>query len=790
MKLLERFRKKKLTEKVGDGPAVEIENKYYLCFPTLEGEPTFELKDSLTIGSEVGDIILEDEAISPRHCTVTHNQDVISIMDHNSTTGTFIGKKELGAGRMYILQENDKVKLGDIPMELLLEEVEVPLKFNSMPESMPEQTADLPAMDALQTQNIQLDQDRMDEIPAHQGLELEQTDLMQNVESEPELEVEEGVLDLTRAEALDNEEEAFKVEINPTSINKTKSSLRIKNAEPAPEASSALIRILGLLCDVLIVLITYNLLSPYDAFTMFLTDFPLMIWGWISPYYQADLAPMVEQFLTDYPAVREMLKDFTSHLDDYIVGAQLLFVFAMLRIVTTLIFGVSLGQALVGIRAYGNMALKRILGGLREFIGIFTLPFIIFDLATIFNIRSFKEIVTFSRITTPYLGRSIIASIVVLPVLMITYLLSPMFQGLEFREPYVVISSGFKPAKKVELDASYMTSEYMQLSVSLDEKLKLYPSFEFSKKGNRTLFHPSLILRDVEKGKTYELSKKKKFDLKKLISIAFGINPLAKLNYPELAKYLYDVSSTNKNFTRQNMNKLEFAQEFKNLMITSMELGPAKVVDHILEHGPLMKGFVDFRDSLYQMLGGNIKGVEIHQLGDSYFAFFEMNAPRGFEFKFIPLVAEDGAIYSITTDERGFTTKAIQKILSKSIWSEVKNADEDRVNYLRFIDKISSEQTTTKIDSMNDSSLNMLQNMLQKFYQKMFTDIQQSLENDPEGIKIWEQSLIRTLKVLDAAKLKEEDSLSPWSKFYQNISDVLQALREKDLEFFNLNKKV
>lgn len=786
MKFFERFKKKKPTIKVGENPSSEIssptssptssqiESKYYISFPSLDGEPTFELSDKLSIGSEVGDVVLEDESISPRHCTITHNQDVICLMDHNSSTGTFIGKKELGPGRMYILQDKDKIKLGDLPMEVFHEEVEVPLTagqnaaLNQM--SPVDQTADLPVINSMET--------LVEEAPEVEIPDLELAPIESNEANEANEASDEEVLDLTQEGALESAGQVFEPE-GEVNVKKSKIRLPFGGGEPAPESSSALVRLLGLLCDVLIVLIVHMLLSPFKAFEMFVTDFPLMIWSGIAPFYEAQIAPVVKQFIADYPAVGEMLKDFNQQLDDYIVVAHMLFLFVMLRVVTTLIFGVSLGQILVGIRAYGNVVLKRLLGAVRELIGIFTMPFIIFDLGTIFNIRSFKEIITFTRITTPFLGRSIIASVVVLPLLIILYLVSPLFQGLEFRMPSPVVSSAFKPAKKISVDKNYQTSEYMQLTLSLDEQIKVYPNFQFEKKGSKTIYHPSLLLDIRKNGKVYEFSKKKKFDLKKLIRIAFGFNPMAKMNYPHLSKYLYDVSSNNKNFKQQRLDKLAFAEEFKSLMITSMELAPDKLIDHIVTHGPLIKGYVDFRDSLYQMLGGNIKGVELQQLGDNYFVFFDIDTGKDFEFKFIPLIAKEGSIYSISTSSRGLTTKTIKKLFEQSIWSVVENKDENPVNYFRFIDSMSSKENTSE---------EKLVSFLQGIYQRIYADIKLTIEGQIDT-KQWEQSLIRTLKVLDETKLKQEKNQAVWSKFYQNLSDALQALKEKDLQFFSIESK-
>ena len=135
-KLLNR---KKSTDIVGavDEQARNLSNMQiatYITVPKLDGEPSAKLDRKVTIGHQIGDLILDDDSISNRHCTFYINQGVVSLMDHSSESGTFINKKRIKPGKVFILNDKDKLKIGTI--EIKLKELEIPV---DIPKSQPVQ---------------------------------------------------------------------------------------------------------------------------------------------------------------------------------------------------------------------------------------------------------------------------------------------------------------------------------------------------------------------------------------------------------------------------------------------------------------------------------------------------------------------------------------------------------------------------------------------------------------------------------------------------------------------------
>jgi pSer/pThr/pTyr-binding forkhead associated (FHA) protein len=58
-------------------------------------------ENPLTIGrSPSCSVVLEDSAISRKHCSVVYTPDGLSVTDHNSTNGTFFGEDRIAGTRL------------------------------------------------------------------------------------------------------------------------------------------------------------------------------------------------------------------------------------------------------------------------------------------------------------------------------------------------------------------------------------------------------------------------------------------------------------------------------------------------------------------------------------------------------------------------------------------------------------------------------------------------------------------------------------------------------------------
>jgi len=71
----------------------------------------YPVYNNTTIGRKKAEIILDDERVSGTHAKITLEKNAYSIWDFGSSNGTFVNGKRIREAT--ILQENDKIKIGD-----------------------------------------------------------------------------------------------------------------------------------------------------------------------------------------------------------------------------------------------------------------------------------------------------------------------------------------------------------------------------------------------------------------------------------------------------------------------------------------------------------------------------------------------------------------------------------------------------------------------------------------------------------------------------------------------------
>jgi len=110
----------------------EVPPNLKIYLEILEGTEAgakFELRKlSTSIGRKDCDIVLSDQAVSGKHCTIEVSRENITLYDHNSTNGTFVnGERVSGCP----LQNLDEIKIGE--SKLLLSIVSDPYALYEEP---------------------------------------------------------------------------------------------------------------------------------------------------------------------------------------------------------------------------------------------------------------------------------------------------------------------------------------------------------------------------------------------------------------------------------------------------------------------------------------------------------------------------------------------------------------------------------------------------------------------------------------------------------------------------------
>src|SRR5690348_8036699 len=72
---------------------------------------------SITLGRLKGcDVVVDDEAASRRHCTITAREDAVVVADLQSANGTFVNEKRINTVE---LNKSDKIRIGSTVIELV-----------------------------------------------------------------------------------------------------------------------------------------------------------------------------------------------------------------------------------------------------------------------------------------------------------------------------------------------------------------------------------------------------------------------------------------------------------------------------------------------------------------------------------------------------------------------------------------------------------------------------------------------------------------------------------------------
>lgn len=738
--------------------------KYYLEFPGLDGSPTFLLEGSLSIGSESGDIVLEEEGIAPSHCSVNLNQDVLSIVDHGSTEGTFVNKKRVSPGKMILLSFKDKLRVGNIDFRIDIRDVaDVPPELES------------PVISAF------LANQGEDDPPPAPGTEVSTPEVPSSG-----LTLEDGELRLggfeekTGAMAVDkllleSQAASSEVVVPPLPSRTSGKKMSFKTKGVVTEASNGFLRVLGFLADVLLVGVLHESLSGEPAVKEMLAQLPKTASEIFSPLFNEYAKPQLETLYQSLPALKNA-QDFalSFYKEEHIVFVQFALVLILWRFVTPLIFGATLGQCLVGIRGKGSFLMKRILSPLREFIGLLTLPlFWIFDFPTLFSKRSLKEVLSFTHLETPSSLIAILSIALFIPVLVIGLLTGPLWRGMEIPEPMP-----FKSLEKIELgvfDASDIDaySGYFKLGIPAKQAAYILPQFKFTQKKGRKSLEPFFVLGKDAKTRI-EVKILKQLSLVDFLGAFSKANPMTELNYPEIAKLVHDASNTNKNFKDVSFPEEALAHDMRKLMMWSMgmlDFDPEKIIGFLKDNGPFVGAFVEFRNKLLSVMGEGAKSFEMRQIGNAIQIVADYSAGNKVIKRLLPLNGKETKVYEIAYP-KGADTAMIELMAYNP-----RNKMAQRTPLVKFVDALTPGRQGQDVEELFQATAqayyDLAKSALLEDNQALYNDLTHSLQG----------ALDILMNNSNALGLPERAS----NKLTQNLSDLSQALRERDLKYFGVS---
>lgn len=778
MNLKSLFKLFKLPLKGGKQESLTRENqlvtRYVLSFTNIEDSPTYELKDHFTLGSDVGDMVLEDCNLSPKHASFSLKDGIVTIMDYGSASGTFIGDHQIEKGKSVILNDGDIIVLGDVHVQLLMQEDGIEgIEF------------DRPASESnVEAEEIQIEDDQD-----------EQT------QSEPEAKAEkrEKTKELRLAGQTHLSIKPLELKEEGTVAKRIKAMRALKDSGKKPNkkilapvgvdrAANTLPRLVGIIFDIICVVIIWQIFSPFDDFRVAANIIPEMFTEFVVPEWNKLVELSGEQ--EKYNQVMGEVSPIAKDLMDQFVISSILGILLAWRVLTSLLLGSSLGMWMAGIRSYGSFLSKRAGGVIREIVGLITFPFLIFDLPALFSRRTFKEVITRTNLYTPSKGAVIISWLFFSPILLASLIISPLFRGLEFNEKIAItdeLSVRIKNKKEeggpIEVSYQMYKSSWLGLELELDvTKWIVVPRFTWSQTEKGSILQPALVFHHEKEAKL-PLVLLKNFDWYSLLNLPMSHNPFLQNSFPEIwafvqSQRLKDVK--NIQYRPTDVQKKKFEVELQELILASFNLDIENMLEHILTHGPLIKGLIAFRHELLGLLDGSLDGdwkFRIH--GKTIVLVREVSGVKPYDL-FVPLNLGRGRIFKVgygSQKEKGNLSKISRELWNKVSWLE--DSDAEGVKGPAVIDIISRLASKDEIDEEKG------QKLFEVYYELASKVV--SLNTEDSRNQSIEQSLKGVIDILQRfQKIKAEKiDVMLMEKLIKKLDELKTNLENRNATYFS-----
>jgi|GEM_PF-6103796 len=602
-----------------------IVRTYFLEFTDIEDSPRYALESTLSVGSETGDIVIEEPSLAPHHAAFTLKDDIVTIQDLGSKTGTALGDHSLTKGKPVILKADDELMLGELKITLraIEAEIEVEEEVEEAAEDASEEAP--PEEEATPEPKIISPQDKLQK-------------RLEQVRNKP------------------------RKKINAVAIGGGRT-----------RSANMLTRAMGTLFDAMIAISLWQILSPFDEFREFNALLPQTLQEHVLPFIESQITEL--GFAEDYNRLMKEFLGIISDAEDKLNLSHLASLFLTLRLLGTLLFGVTVGSWMGGVRAYGNVLWKRAGGVIREVLGWSLRATLIADLPTLFSRRSLQEMLSFTHLYSPSKGVILILWLLFFPLLVASMLISPMFSGLEMPVPIALSETNLR-AKKVQAaegEASPVvthSSAWFGARFELPtQNWKLLPRFSWSQDGKSRSLVPSLVFYH-QGGTTVPLMLEKTFSWPALLNLALAHNPPLQESFPNLWAYAQSDKVQTGSVIQYNpsaQDRLKLQTELQELLKVVFAMTPETILDHALSYGPLLKGPMEFRRAIVSLFKADETGSWVlSRFGKHTVLVYENPGVKPFELM-VPLVFGQGRVFRVSYASSAEWNRA-SRLVRSELW--------------------------------------------------------------------------------------------------------------------------
>lgn len=653
--------------------------QYYLEFSNgAEKGKLILLNQKVSFGRDAGQA-LKHPSVSNNHCTFFFDQGVVSVVDNGSTNGTLVAGKKIKPGQMIILEAEDAVSIGQVEFKLVLKhphKIKDSQLFKGMGQGVGERTSVNKINSFFGRKKTKLQLAASSDEASSGGLlarlksklfaPKEMTLVKEQAPSKGlwgklmsifkrHKKVEESVEEM--------EEEVVAAAPPPKTMKLTavKETPKKKNTFKNQYVNAgSLIRLMAVMGDVVLVLLLTSWMESWEEGRAFFETMKALGPKFLAPYLgRWDLMDFAEDIYALIPPVATYMA---------------------MSLIGVIFFGVGPSQFILGIRARGASVWWPRLGGvLRTLLGFVTGPFLIFDLTSLFGLRTIKEYLTFTGLVYERNAVKVIMAILYTVVILPVFFFYPLLKNLDLIQGLEVHVTGLK--KYVPKVGAFTTAPSNTLKMQshlfrLQAKYKpsgrfqLIPRFEINKKGKELNYEPTMIIYDLERDMKGEMRVMKQFSLRETLIKAKRLNPIFGVKYPKINEELdaavtswqqgVDLPAADEAsvLNYQHGPQKEIKGELEDLVLKSIDLALADLLEKDQQMIPLVKVLSVIREDILREVGlPELPYVEKIKLGNLEFLRFTLEknskylvGQAFFKEVYLPLGVKSGVLYEMTWD--------------------------------------------------------------------------------------------------------------------------------------------
>ncbi|MDA8792938.1 FHA domain-containing protein [Bacteriovoracaceae bacterium] len=814
----------------------------YVTVSTFEGAPTQKINKTIQIGSQVGDLVINDDSISPKHCTIALSNGVLSVIDHNSEAGTYIGKKQIRPNRTFIFNATDKVRIGRHFLEFIEKEETVNFTASDIDPNIPQtevlsnttiQELNRDIDDEMERQktgtslseddiygdedtNLSLNRGVTDKSGTLTGLDI---DVMLGTDDEvkapdptkgkvPQFEPLTEIKELSKKEkkALEKEEKKRQKEAEKLKKQQDKEQKknRKKNAKakdsmatgqitlPVEISVGPILRLASFGIDFLLSLSVINVFESFNGISNLLTGLK-EAFAFLPKYLYSNYIGEHATALLGQKNEAEIIKVIATFYEDQEYFFEGLYLMFVLRMVSSLLLGNSLGQVMIFLTNSKRHPIQgRILSYLRELLGQLLFPFFfISEFPGLLGKRSLKEVLSTQKLLSRSKWKSSFAMPFILLFSFTLYSLSPLFAELKLMPTIDVLFQASAKKKKSFNQIDHFNYFKFSLNRQIDN-YEVIPTFNVSKGNKGETIHPLLNISHRETQDMIQLKVIKNFNIRDLVGIAINPNPLSVHLYPNLFGLVHDAGVKNKNLKGRKAGSYweRVQEELYKVFLVSFHHPIEKVHESVMINGPIFTGTVNFRTAFEKIVDKKIEMITLGFIGKTPVIRIKVDNKVKYE-ELILTIQETSYLYALKSENASTNFKQFQSFFDQLTFEKPAKA------YKKLIAEQEGQEgfgTAQIIDFFADSNLQPWQrSLLNKYLVNYYKDrIAHHLEEENlDTLNLYKESLqniINKVGIFSGTFVTSElHPTNPYDQLTLELNELLRGLEEGNMEFFEQN---